>query len=106
MNAATGGAEFCASVILAIRHAGDREEVRRNMAINYATIEMNQLLKSMATRLASINSNWDKIPGGGDLAEHLAALEKEALALNADLGNLLVVVGNLATALRTRSTSA
>jgi len=75
------------------------------MAINFVTAEMNQVFKNIETHWAAINSNWHDLTGG-DIEAPLAALQSQTLALHADLGILLLLVGKLTTAVNARSAGA
>ena len=75
------------------------------MAINFVTAEMNQVLKNIEIHWAAINSNWNDLTGG-DIEGPLTGLQSQTLALHADLGNLLLLVGKLTTAVNARSAGA
>jgi hypothetical protein len=76
------------------------------MPIDIVTAEMNQVLRSIEIRWASINSNWDKISGGGDIELPLQAFATDTLAIHADVGNLLILVGKLTSGVSARAAGA
>jgi|HubBroStandDraft_6_1064221.scaffolds.fasta_scaffold1031756_3 hypothetical protein len=72
------------------------------MATDATIAVMSQVIKAFQIRQAEINSNWDKLAGGGDLraAEALAA---STIAAQADLATLGVLAGKLTGTLSARA---
>jgi hypothetical protein len=72
------------------------------MATDATIAVMSQVIKAFQIRQAEINSNWDKLAGGGDIraAEALAA---STIAAQADLATLGVLAGKLTGTLSARA---
>jgi hypothetical protein len=72
------------------------------MAADATIAVMSQVIKAFQIRQAEINSNWDKLAGGGDIraAEALAA---STIAAQADLATLGVLAGKLTGTLSARA---
>jgi len=76
------------------------------MAIDIITAAMNQLLNSIEIHWATINSNFNKISGGGDIEVPAEAFIADALAVQADVGSLLVLAGRLTASISVKSAGA
>ncbi len=72
------------------------------MATDATIAVLSQVIKAFQIRQAEINSNWDKLAGGGDIraAEALAA---SAIAAQAELAQLGVLAGKLTGSLSARA---
>jgi hypothetical protein len=72
------------------------------MAADATIAVMSQVIKAFQIRQAEINSNWDKLAGGGDIraAEALAA---STIAAQAELAQLGVLAGKLTGSLGARA---
>jgi hypothetical protein len=80
--------------------------MRCDMAIDIIAAEMNQVLRSIEIHMASINSNWNKISGGGDIEIPAEVFTSETLAVQSDLGRLLILVGQLSSGVNARGAGA
>lgn len=63
------------------------------------------MIKSFQIRQAEINSNWDKLAGGGDIRA-AEALATSTIAAQADLAKLGVLAGKLTGSLGVKAAGA